>query len=268
MAENERITLVVEGLTADEGLVRFGAFLTTLQRFSATLNKLDRDANDGKVGNEFEVSAVSYASPLTIVLEPRPVGRRPDSAHLIIASLNRVSDAIRTGGDLLEFDADLLEDIRGLAQPVGKQVKSVAVLFDGSRLDLTPQLATRVDRALAVTDECEGSIEGMLEQINIHAGANTFHIYPDVGPRKLTCYFPVKLYDDAVSAVGRKVEVTGTLQYRARADWPHMIAVREIEAFPPESQLPDWDDLRGRAPDATGGLPSEVFVREMRDGWR
>ena len=42
----------------------------------------------------------------------------------------------------------------------------------------------------------------------------------------------------------------------------------DIEAFPPESELPDWEDLRGCAPDATGGQPSEVFVRELRDGWR
>ncbi len=32
-------------------------------------------------------------------------------------------------------------------------------------------------------------------------------------------------------------------------------------------ELPDWDDLRGRAPDATGGKPSEVFVRELRNSW-
>lgn len=31
--------------------------------------------------------------------------------------------------------------------------------------------------------------------------------------------------------------------------------------------LPDWDDLRGLAPDATGTLSSEDFVRELRDGW-
>ena len=30
----------------------------------------------------------------------------------------------------------------------------------------------------------------------------------------------------------------------------------------------DWDDLRGCAPDATGVLTSEAFVRELRDGWR
>jgi hypothetical protein len=32
-------------------------------------------------------------------------------------------------------------------------------------------------------------------------------------------------------------------------------------------ELPDWDDLRGRAPNATGDLSSEDFVREMRDAW-
>lgn len=31
--------------------------------------------------------------------------------------------------------------------------------------------------------------------------------------------------------------------------------------------LPDWDDLRGRAPDATGGLSSEAFIRKIRDEW-
>lgn len=75
-------------------------------------------------------------------------------------------------------------------------------------------------------------------------------------------------YDDAIFAVGRKVDVFGTLRYRARSDFPHQIEVSSIEAHPPESELPDWDDLRGRAPDATGTLTSEAFVRELRDGWR
>jgi hypothetical protein len=108
----------------------------------------------------------------------------------------------------------------------------------------------------------------MLEQINIHEAANVFHIYPETGPKKVTCRFPSALYDDAVSAVGKRVEVFGTLKYRARATFPHEIAVRQIETFPPTHELPDWEDLRGRAPDATGGLPSEVFVRGLRDGWR
>jgi hypothetical protein len=248
MAENERITLVVEGLPQDDGQVRFNALLAALQRLSATLTKLDREANDGQTGNQFRVARVAYSSPLEIELEPHPVGRRPESAHLIVASLNRVATAIRGGDDLLDLEADLLEDIRGLAQPVGKQMQAVRLVFDGATLDLTPEVATRVDRALAVSDECEGSIEGMLEQINLHAGANVFYIYPDAGPRKVACRFPPRLQDDAVFAVGRKVEVSGTLRYRARADYPHEIAVRFIEPFPAEADLPDWEDLaRSRA---------------------
>lgn len=31
--------------------------------------------------------------------------------------------------------------------------------------------------------------------------------------------------------------------------------------------VPDWDDVRGVAPDATGDLSSEEFVRQLRDEW-
>ena len=36
---------------------------------------------------------------------------------------------------------------------------------------------------------------------------------------------------------------------------------------PTKDSPPDWDDLRGRAPGATGGLSSEDFVRGLRDEW-
>jgi hypothetical protein len=182
--------------------------------------------------------------------------------------LARVTAALENGTDLSGPDTDLLEDIRGLTKPVGVTVKSAALVFADRTFDLTQKVTSKVDNALAVHDECDGSIEGMLEQINLHHGANVFHIYPEVGPRKITCNFPMRLYDEAVAAVGRRVEIAGTLHYRLGASYPHQIAVSHIEAFPPESELPDWDDLRGRAPGATGDLSSEAFVRGLRDGWR
>lgn len=41
----------------------------------------------------------------------------------------------------------------------------------------------------------------------------------------------------------------------------------EISREEARAKLPDWEDLRGRAPDATGDLSSEDFVRQMRDEW-
>ena len=268
MADDDRITLIIEGLPEDDGQVRLGAFMSQLQNLSATITKLDREANEGKQATYYRISELSYKSPVRVVLEPQALPKHPYVGHAIIESLLHVTHALENGSDLSGLDADLLEDIRGLARPVGKSVANVTLLFNDHRFDITEKVATKVDQALAVDEECEGGIEGMLEQINLHHGANVFYIYPEIGPRKLTCHFPSKLYDDAVSAVGRRVEVFGTLRYRSGATFPHQVAVRAIEPFPPETELPDWDDLRGRAPDATGGLSSEAFIRELRDGWR
>lgn len=267
MADDDRITLIIEGLPEDKGQVRLGAFMNQLQNLNATITKLDREANQGKQATVYKIAELSYASPVRVVLEPFALPKHPYVGHAIIQSLGRVAEALEDDSDLSGLDADLLEDIRGLAKPVGKSVANVTLLFNDHRFDLTPKVAARVDTALAVEEECTGSIEGMLEQINLHDGANVFHIYPEIGPRKVTCHFPAKMLDDAVSAVGRKVEVYGMLLYRSGATFPHLVQVTEIEAFPPDSELPDWDDVRGMAPDATGDLSSEAFIRRLRDGW-
>jgi hypothetical protein len=267
MATEDRIELIIEGLPEDEGQVRLATFMSQLQNLSGTITRLDREANEGKHVTDYRIAELSYKSPVRVVLEPTPQPAHLSAGREIIASFGRVAHALENGEDLSQWDADLLEGIRNLARPVGKTVKNITLIFNDHVLDLTPAIAAKVDRALAVDEECEGSIEGMLEQINIHLGANTFHIYPEVGPKKLTCRFPSRLYDDAISAVGRRVEIFGTLHYRTGAQFPHQIAVSQIDIFPPDSELPDWEDLRGRAPDATGGLSSEAFVRELRSGW-
>lgn len=267
MADDDRITLIIEGLPRDDGQVRLDAFMTQLQNLTATISKLDRDANEGKPATYYRIAELSYNSPVRVVLQPQARPKHPYVGHAIIKSLEQVTHALGNDGDLTGFDAELLEDIRALARPVGKAVANVTLLFNAHRFDFTPNVTSRVEAALAVDEECHGAIEGMLEQINLHHGANVFHIYPDIGPKKVTCHFPAALCDDAVSAIGRKVEVSGVLRYRNGASFPHQIQVSQIEAFPPETELPDWNDLRGMAPDATGEMNSEDFIRELRDGW-
>jgi hypothetical protein len=267
VATPERITLIIEGLPEDGGRVRFTTFMSQLQNLNATLSKLDRDNHDGKAVTIFEIAELSYGSPVRVVLEPRESKKFSGAGAQVIQSLRRVTGALQNGDNLSGIDADLLEDIRGLAKPVGRTVQYAALAFDGGTFDLTEDVANKLENALKVEDECDGALDGMLEQINIHLGANIFHIYPQIGPRKVTCHFPGRLNDDALAAVGRRVEIYGRLKYRSGAQFPHLIDVSGIEIFPPDSELPDWDDLRGRAPLATGDLSSEAFVRELRDAW-
>ncbi len=267
MAQNGRIEIVMEGLPEDGGRLRLNTFMTQLQKLGAALNKLDRESNDGKTGSVFQIAELSYSSPIRVVLESRPIASKRPSGHLVVERLKHVADAIVSGADLSGLDAELLEDIKDLAAPVGRGVKNTTLIFNGSILDLTPRIAHQLEAALAVEDECEGSLEGDLDQINIHQGANIFHIYPSIGPTRVTCHFPTRLFDDAVAAVGRRIEVFGILRYRAKAPFPHQIAVSGLDILTRESDLPDWEDLRGRAPDAIGDMSSEAFVRELRDAW-
>jgi len=268
MAIDDRVTLIIEGLPEDEGQVRLAAFMAQIQSLSARLTRLDRERNNGRTASYFRIAEISYSSPIRVVIEPQPLPKHSYAGHLIIESLTRVAQAIETGEHLTEVDADVLDDIRTLTRPVGRTVKNATLIFNDYRLDLTERVGLTIDQALAINEEADGFMEGMLDQINVHLGANTFHIYPEIGPKKVTCHFPSRLYDDAVSSVGRRVEIGGTLRYRAGANFPHQIAVEQIDTVPVERDLPDWEDLRGRAPNATGTLTSEAFIRELRDAWR
>jgi len=265
VAKSNRITLILEGIPESEGRIRLATFINELQNFSAALSRIYRETADGKASTVFNVVELSYNSPMRVVVAP--TSGQEHVAALVLQKFESVADAVTTDRSLDSFDAELLSDLRSLARPVGAQLKYATLLINDSKFELTARVTKRVDVALEVVEECYGFVEGRLEQINIHEGANTFHIYPDLGARRISCHFPNSLLDEAIFAVGRKVEVSGQLKYRQGASFPHAIAVNAVESFPPEEELPTWEDLRGRAPNATGELSSEAFVREMRDAW-
>lgn len=267
MSDSDRIEIVIEGLPQNAGRVRLSTFMAQLQSLNAAISRIDREFNSGKPGSVFEIVAMSYNSPYRVALQTTPSDTNGHIAHQIFEGFKAVTAAIISGDNLDEFDAELLADIKSLAKPVGKTVKQTTVFLNGDAVEFGPEICSRVDIALATGDECEGALDGMLEQINLHQGANTFHIYPDIGAKKVTCHFPSALYDDAVFALGRRVQVFGLLRYRVGAPFPHQITVSSIDVFPNQDELPSWDDLRGRAPDATGALSSEAFIRELRDAW-
>ena len=128
--------------------------------------------------------------------------------------------------------------------------------------------AVAINVILAPEETSLGYVEGRLEAINLHDDANVFYIYPIVGPTKIRCGFPSELRDEAVRALDHEVRVQGTLCYKSRASFPYRIDAEALTVIPDESELPSLMDLRGIAPNATDGLPSEEFVRRVRDEWQ
>ncbi len=268
MPQDKQITVTISGLPEDDGRVRLNVFMGQLQNLSAAITRLDREASGGEPSNYLQIVALSYSSPATVVLEPKELPKRPHTATRVIARFREALETITRGDAAGNVDAELLEDLRGLARPVGKRVAGLTLAVGPTRFEFTETIARQIELALAVSETCQGSVDGRLEWLNIHGGANTFYIYPLFGPPKIACHFPIRLLEDAIGAVNRRVEINGVLKYRARAPFPHEIAVETIEAFPLDKDLPTFEDLRGRAPDATGDLSSEDFIRELRDEWQ
>jgi len=267
VAEN-RITLVLEGMPRDGGHVRFETFLYELRSLQSALTKLDAAAAEGQRNSHFAVVGLSHSSPARVELEARTERGRPDVRPFIFNRFQQVYESIERNEIPADIDYGLLDDLRKLATPIGATLMAVAIQFNGSTFGLNEKIAKRIELHLSDYDECPGSVEGMLEKINVHDDANVFTVYPDVGPSSVTCHFPNELLDKAIAAVKKKVAVSGVMRYRKTAPFPHHVDVAGIDIFQDAEQLATFQDLFGIAPNATGELSSEEFVKELRCGWK
>lgn len=120
------------------------------------------------------------------------------------------------------------------------------------------------------TDErCISTVDGHLTWLD--PLGYTFDLYLDRVKHQTTvkCYFKDDIVSDLIGALDRFIAVRGDCFYRedAKQGMPYKIMVNSIEVLPKSEDLPDWDDIAGIAPDLTGGLSSEEYVRRQRDEW-
>jgi len=263
----QRLTFTMEGLPSEDGHVRLSDFLIELENFGSVLRKTDRLLSAGHGPTVYyRIVGLSTASPATVVIEALPVEPDVDRSEAVIGRTLSLLSGLETSQAPGRMDYALLESVRNLVAPVGKTLASVSIASNGTTLTITPEYRARVDLLMAPEEIHPSFVRGMLEYINIHGSQKVFRIYPDVGPTKLTCYFPDDLKDGAIGAIGKYVEVRGVFKYKAVAHFPHEVEVREIRVLPPEQDLPTFESLLGAAPDLTGDVPSVDFVRAIRHG--
>lgn len=263
-----RVKLVVEGLERDDGHVRLEIFVRELQKLQTALGRADAKASDGERSSYFAVVGLSHNSPATVELEARiaPESKR-DTRAAALKVLADAIDAVERGEFTDETDYDLLNDIRDLSAPVGEKLKSAHLILDERSYALSEELSDVISTFLADQEECWTTVEGMLERVNVHDEANVFTIYPDVGPSRITCKFPEHLAEKGIAAIRRRVAVTGIAKFRKFSPFPHEVVADDLDVYGLEADLPTFMDLFGVAPDSTGGLPSEDFVKKVRNEW-
>lgn len=264
-----RISLIMEGSENEQGHLRFGVYLRQLQALSATLKQIDRIVtSQQKPTAYYRVVDLSHDSPATIVVEAVPFKPEYDRTDEITGRLFADFAAIKQQKTLPDdFDSKYLESFQALLEPLGKSISSATLQSDNQDIALNEVLKAQVDLLLAPRDYGQGSVQGVLEAINIHLAKNQFRIYPEIGPKVVECHFSETHKEEAITSVGRFVRVSGRMTYRSIDRFPYRIEVDALEQMPDEKDLPHFLDLLGAAPDATGDQSSEEFVRDLRDGW-
>jgi hypothetical protein len=266
-----RVKLQLTGANSDGQHVRFSDFLIQFHALKTAFSNIERIIS----GNErptvyFKIIDLSHHSPAVVTLEAQTFNNAV-SNDLSLSVVDKFFDGlkqIRDNQDVSkEYDRATLESFKGLGATLRKHVTHIQISNDEVDIEYTTEMTRKIDRLLGPVNTDSGSISGKLDAINVHNRTNKFYLYPALGPKKVMCHFPEYMVDEAIAAIQRHIEVTGTFKYKRRDFFPFEIEVEKLKIFPRIEELPSLMSLRGIAPNATGHLDSVAFVRERRNAF-
>ena len=267
---SSRITIRLIGSEADGGDVRLTDFLDELYGFCETLAKLERLlSGQDRASLYYRIVDLSHQSPATVVLEAvRPKGA-PIAPSVVVRTFKSDLRALSKRKPPKQADLEVLESYGEIALPFQRNLRRVEVVESKSKvIPIDSSFTEKVEHVIGPDSFAFGSVSGRLEQVNLHRRAPTFQIFPTVGPRRVKCEFKSsdqRLRKRVKEALDTFVTVHGRLRYKQWDQYPHAIDAKDIDIHEPQGELPSLNDLRGVAPDATGSVSADEFVRSIRD---
>ena len=269
MASKNSLVLKLEGPEKNDCHLALSVFAEKLRQFNVFLTSSAKDGNQDRT--TFQVVNLSHSSPAMLECKPISENLLPTTGTII--QIQQDLDSVQSN-EAQYLSNTALSALENLARFDQKKIAraEIQVIGEESEVYVYP-LNDRFREALRAARDAEdrviSTIDGKLEQINIHKDQNTFRIYPDLPNRPaVVCQFPAQLLTEVQKALGRFVSVRGECFYRPNAAFAYRITVQEMTILPPDSELPSLRDLYGIAPDATGDKTTEQFVRQLRDEWR
>lgn len=272
MNTKNRLIFKLEGPAQNANHLELSVFVEKTRQFLGFLRASAE--NSKEKDTTFHVVNVSHSSPLTLECVP-------DHPQSLLAGeiVNRVMEDVEQNLRMVRENAahylchTILSAMERLAKTDHKKITHAEIQVSTSSSEipfvclLDDPFRKHLTEARNKDDIDFSTVDGKLEQINIH-GTNVFKIYsllPQMKP--VECKFSQDMLEKVHLAFGRYVSVSGECRYRPHEPFPHTVRVQELEVLPRTEDLPMLSDLQGIAPNATGGLSPEDFVRKLRDEW-
>ena len=255
MADDVTITVALEG---DE--ISLASFRTALSAFDDLINALTSEVAGGSTV-EWSLEALEVGSAIATV-KARVLAGDPEGPARVSAAYEVVGDSL-SKGNRIPFSADVQRPAGRLARVLQDHV--VAVRLETPQRDFTLSAAPlKVQPPSAALRPSLGAVEGHIETLSRKRGLR-FVLYDIVDDRAVACYLQPGNEDMVQQLWGRRAIVEGDIRRDPVTGRPTVI--RRITAIIPVAELgpDDWRAARGALPG--DGIPAEVAIRQVRDGW-
>jgi hypothetical protein len=255
----DQVSVTIRPTGGDDHSIAAADFIKQIDALRQLLTLSDRRTNV-----DARIVKMHMNSPATVVMEPV----RDDG--MLGASLRFFTDieAVVLGGHApASFDRPVFDALREFAAVVGKSVRSATIQVAGKSILIDVAARKRIEGVFGPDTSSEGTVDGMLEAVNVHGKKNTFGLYPIVGANRISCKFDERLLPCVRPALGKYVQIEGELKYRWREKFPYEAMATKIDVLDDWEDQPSFTEILGIAPDATGGVACEEFVRKVRHGW-
>ena len=141
------------------------------------------------------------------------------------------------------FDNRALHAAREIAALSDGKLSYVKVQTKSGPITMSRQALRTLDSLLHGQHQALGSVEGKLQTIT-ERGTLQFVVFDSLYDKGVNCFIDEDLVHEAVSAFGKRVIVTGMVQYE-QGGRPVSIRVDEIRVLKEPAELPPIKTLRG-----------------------
>jgi len=244
--------------------------VTSLSSFLRVLRDFDSTVSDRKGGSQqWEVTSIAMASPVTIGVTPAPKPRMPDLSYSIESTLLESTIALTNNGERTSHMSDSalqgIKQIANLSPRIGPSLLYVAANGQPQRESpINEATKTVVSELTGVKYIAFGTLTGTLEAISVH-GRSEFRIWDEFTGKVVRCrYTGDKIEKRILASLRKKVSVTGEISSNS-AGTPISLTVEDVEESDYAGELPTIRELAGFIKDYTGGRRLKDYLREIAD---
>lgn len=254
----------------DGAAVPFDAFAEMTRRIASVLSELDVLDPDAK-SVRWLIRDLRLGSAV-VALEALPVNPLVDTSPQIVRQFSAgmsviVFQQVRPAW----FSDRAWEDARAVVDVLHDGIARLAIDTGGVELEMTsdvrlaPPEEDDLTAEAAAEQEAITSIEGRIENVYGHDRSRLrFALWDAVHNARVACEFSAALEDDVRRGLFERVRVRGLARFDASGRPTH-VRVEAITVLDRRAHRPTIREMRGLVPNLTGGLPSEVWVRQIRD---